>query len=77
MERTEMKNYRIAKVIDGDYLRFFPQRKVLGLIWINVFACYNDYYDGFLSYDEANKALCDTIRKPVIEYLDVNCEGLK
>lgn len=72
-----MKNYRIVKIKDGDYVRFYPQRKVLGLIWINMFAWYNDYYDGFRSYEGAKKELCDTMRKPVIEYLDVNCEGLK
>jgi hypothetical protein len=71
-----MKNYRIAKFKDGDYLRFYPQRKFLGLIWITMYA-WKDYYDGFYSYDEAKKKLCDTIRKPVMEYLDVNCEGLK
>ena len=72
-----MKNYRIAKFKDGDYLRFYPQMKFLGLIWTNMYAWNNDYYDGFHSYEEAKKNLCHTIRKPVVEYLDVNCGELK
>jgi hypothetical protein len=72
-----MKNYRIAKVTDGEFVRFYPQMKFLGLIWTNMYTWNNDYYDGFHSYEEAKKNLCHTIRKPVIEYLDVNCEGLK
>ena len=72
-----MKNYRIVKFKDRDYIRFYPQRKFLGLIWINMCAWNNRLYEGFRSYEEAKKEICDTIRKPVIEYLDVNCEELK
>lgn len=71
-----MKNYRIAKITYGCYSRFYPQVKFLGLIWINMYREYA-HYDGFHSYEEANKKLCSTIRNPVIEYLDVNCEILK
>jgi hypothetical protein len=49
----------------------------LGLIWTNMYAWNNDYYDGFHSYEEAKKNLCHTIRKPVVEYLDADCGELK
>jgi hypothetical protein len=72
-----MKNYRIAKVTDGEFVRFYPQRKILGLIWIDMFITLSDYCGWFHSYEEAKKNLCHTIRKPVVEYLDVDCEELK
>jgi hypothetical protein len=68
-----MKNYRIAKLTNGEFVRFYPQRKILGLIWINLFA-WNEYYDGFSSYEKAKENLCNALRGPMVEYLDVNCE---
>jgi hypothetical protein len=71
-----MKNYRIKKVIEPGWLPFYyPQRKVLGLFWVDMFS-YNPIYVGFLSYEDANKALRDAIA-PKVEYLDVNCEGIQ
>ena len=72
-----MKNYRIAKVTDGEFVRYYPQRKILGLIWINMFAWMNDYYEGFSSYEKAKDELCNALRGLIVEYLDVDCKDLK
>ena len=73
-----MKNYRIKKVEmeNGGYVRYYPQVKFLGLFWCNMFD-WSNYYEGFHSYEEANKELCGALRGPMVEYLDVNCEELK
>lgn len=68
-----MKNYRIKKFVDGDFVRYYPQVKVLGLFWWNMFD-WSDYYYGFRSYDKAKKELCDALKKPKVEYFDVTCE---
>lgn len=67
-----MKNYRIQKLIVGDFVQYYPQKKILGLFWVNMFA-WNEYYSGFDSYEQAKKALCNAITKPVVEYLEVDC----
>lgn len=68
-----MKNYRIRKFVDGDFVRYYPQKKILGIFWWDMFS-WNEYYNGFNSYDKAKKELCESLKKPVIEYLDVDCE---
>lgn len=69
-----MKNYRIQKLIDGDFVRYYPQTKILGFFWVDMFA-WAEYYDGFKSYEQAKKALCNTIKKPIVEYLEVDCNN--
>jgi len=68
-----MKNYRIQKVSYGDCVRYHPQKKILGLFWWNMFDWY-EYYEGFKSYEKAKKELCDALKKPKVEYFDVDCE---
>jgi len=67
-----MKNHRIKKVTDGCSIRYYPQHKLFGLFWRDLFAC--DYGDGsYETFEEAQKHLCNYLRKPVIEYLDFEC----
>ena len=70
-----MTNYRIRKETYGDNSRYYPQMKFLG-IWWDMFG-WNRYYDGFSSYNNAEKELCDCIRGTKQEYFDVNCGELK
>lgn len=69
-----MKNYRIKKVIDerGE-IKYFPQVKFL-FWWYNPYKWepYND--GGFYSLENAQEALCEHIRKSVVEYIDFNPE---
>lgn len=68
-----MKNYRVKKVTDGDTTRHYIQNKKFGLFWANMFG-WDDYWDGsFHTFEEAQKHLCDYLRKPVVEYLEVDC----
>jgi hypothetical protein len=69
-----MKNYRIKKVTESNCIMYFPQRKILGLFWIDMFR-YNPYYDGFDSYENAHEALYNAICKPEVEYIDVYFEN--
>jgi hypothetical protein len=75
-----MTNYRIKKITQGYTTKYYPQSKFLGLFWVD-----EDIY-GFDSYEKANRALCDYLRdhylkghlrKPVVEYLEVDCGGNK
>jgi hypothetical protein len=66
-----MKNYRIKKVTESNWIGYFPQRKILGLFWIDMFRS-NPYYVGFDSYGDAHEALYCAIRKPEVEYIDVH-----
>lgn len=67
-----MKNYRIRKETWGEQIRYYPQVKMLGLFWTDVFK--NEYYDGgFTTFEKAKKELCAYLKRPVIEYLDVEC----
>jgi len=63
-----MKNYRIKKVIEHNITWYYPQVKVLWW-WINL-----DYYTGFLSLEEAQKALCYRIKGNVVEYIEFDPE---
>ena len=66
------KNYRIKKVTDGHSTSYYPQQKLFGLFWCNLFA--GDYSSGsYPSFEEAQTALCNFLRKPVVEYLNVDC----
>ena len=68
-----MKNYRIKKITDGDGTRYYPQHKLLGLFWVNMFG-YPDYWDGsYKTFIEAQRNLCNHLRKPVVEYYSVDC----
>ena len=67
-----MINYRIRKESDGYDTVYYPQKRFLG-IWWNMFG-WNHYYSGFISYESANKAVCDAIKKRRIEYLEVSCD---
>lgn len=68
-----MKNYRIKRVDDGYSVRFYPQVKFLGFIWVNMLD-WSNYYDGFSTYDKAKEELCNAIRKPRVDYYDVDCD---
>ena len=69
----QMKNYRIKKETYGTKTKYYPQRKILGLFWMNMFG-YSDYWDGgYYSFDNAQQELCHYLRKPVVEYLKVDC----
>jgi myosin-crossreactive antigen len=64
-----MKNYRIKKVTDKYSTRYYPQEKWFGLFWMNMFG-----YDGWYStFEEAQKRIFYVLRKPVVEYLEVDC----
>lgn len=72
-----MKNYRIKKVTkSGNFPWYYPQRKILGLFWVDMFSS-DPTYVGFLSYEDANESLCSAIAKPKVEYLDVKCESIQ
>jgi hypothetical protein len=70
-----MINYRIRKESDGYFTVYYPQKRFLG-IWWDMFG-WNHYYSGFVSYEGANEAVCDAIKKRRIEYLEVNCDEEK
>ena len=69
----KLSNYRIKKVEDGYSIRYYPQRRFLG-IWWNIFGM--DPYDngGFKSFSKAQKALCEHLVPTKVEYFSVNCE---
>lgn len=72
-----MKNYRIQKVTYGYTSRYYPQVKRLGLFWMNVFEC-EPYGDGgYATFEDAQEVLCNYLKKPTVEYFDVNCEETK
>ena len=67
------KKYRIKKITDGYSTRYYPQEKLFGLFWYNLFV--DEYRDGdYSTFEEAQKHLCNYLRKPVVEYLDFDCE---
>lgn len=67
-----MKNYRIKKVTDGYSTSYYPQQKLFGLFWYNLFG--GDYSSGsYHTFEEAQWHLCNYLRKPVVEYLDFEC----
>jgi hypothetical protein len=67
-----MKNYRIKKVTNTHLTRYYPQEKWFGLFWVNMFG-----YDGwYSSFEDAQRRICCVLRKPVVEYLSVDCEVL-
>jgi hypothetical protein len=71
-----MRNYRIKKQTCDDISRYFPQHKFL--FWWYDMCAYAEYSDGgYKTFEEAQKTLCDYLKKPVVEYLEVNCEKLK
>ena len=76
--KTEMKNYRIKKVTEASGVSswYYPQRKILGLFWVDMFSS-NPTYVGFHSYEMANEALCSNITKHKVEYLNVKCESIQ
>lgn len=66
------KYYRIKKVEDGYNTNFYPQKRFLG-IWWNIFAM-EPYSDGgFLSFEKAQRRLCEHLVPTKVEYLPVNC----
>ena len=68
-----VKNYRIKKVTDGYETRYYPQHKRFGLFWYNLFE--DEYMDGsYSTFEKAQKHLCNYLRKPVVEYLDFDCD---
>ena len=67
------KNFRIKKVTDGHSTRYYPQHKRFGLFWYNLFV--DEYRDGdYDTFEEAQWHLCNYLRKPVVEYLDFDCD---
>ena len=70
---SNLKNFRIKKVTDGHSTRYYPQHKRFGLFWYNLFV--DEYRDGdYSTFEEAQWHLCNYLRKPVVEYLDFDCE---
>ena len=65
-----MKNFRIKKVTDQHSSRYYPQEKLFGLFWwVNMFGP-----DGWYpSFEEAQRRIFFVLRKPVVEYLEVDC----
>ena len=49
--------------------RYYPQEKFFGLFWVNMFG-YDRWYP---SFEEAQARICYVLRKPVVEYLEVDC----
>lgn len=71
-----MKNYRIKKITYSDGPVYFPQRKILGFLWVNIYEC-QPYSDGcFTSLEIATEKLCAYIKNlnPKTEYIDVVCK---
>ena len=70
-----MTEYRIKKVTYNDTERYYPQQKIIApLWWRNMFYC-EPYWDGsYATLEEAQKELCKHLRKPVVEYIDFDCE---
>lgn len=69
-----MKNYRIRKETWNNKSKYFPQRKIFGLFWVNIFS--SDYYDGHHSFEDAKNDLCAHITPVKVEHFEVNC-GIK
>lgn len=67
-----MNKYRIKKVIEYNTPWYYPQVKVLWW-WHNLFS-QNPYYVGFLSLEQAQKALCCHFKKTMVEYIDFDYE---
>lgn len=66
-----MKNYRIKKVIRGNDIKYYPQKKLFGLFWMNIGSWYSDL-------DYANYIIKEDIinsNPPVIEYLEPELES--
>ena len=62
------KNYRIKKVTDEYSTKYYPQIKILGLFWVNMFG-HPDYGGAyFRSFEEEQKAVCVYLRDHVVEY---------
>lgn len=61
-----MKNIRIKKVTSMYSTKYYPQEKWFGLFWVNMDRWYP-------SFEEAQAHICYTLRKPVVEYLEVGC----
>lgn len=73
---------------DGFMVLYYPQKKVLGLFWSDMFWldrnyrwwdmfwC-NEYNCRFGTYAQAKEALCRAVRGrgPSVEYFDVDCGG--
>jgi len=68
-----MKNYRIKKQYGMYSIRYTPQEKIL-FWWRNVFDLYSEFDTGFDTLTQAQEALCKHLRKPVVEYIDFDCE---
>jgi len=68
-----MKKYRIKKETYGNTTKYYPQKKVI-FWWRNLFA-FDVYFDGeYATLEEAQEHLCNYLRKPVVEYIDFDCE---
>ena len=74
VDGEEMKNYRIKKVTDGYSTSYYPQGKKFGFLWwYNIFE--TEWVDGsYYTFEEAKEILCYYLRKPVVEYIDFDCE---
>ena len=72
VDGEKMKNYRIKKVIEYNTPWYYPQVKVLW--WWHTLFSFNEYYIGFFSLEQAQKALCSHIKKSVVEYIDFDYE---
>jgi len=68
-----MTQYRIKKQYGMYSIRYTPQKKIL-FWWRNVFDIYSEFDIGFDTLEQAQKALCKHLRKPVVEYIDFDCE---
>lgn len=67
-----MKNFRIRKVTDQHSTKYYPQEKLFGLFWVNMFG-YDGYGGWYPSFEDAQDAICEYLRKPMVEYLEVDC----
>ena len=69
-----MTKYRIKKVTDEIGTKYYPQARVFGFLWwYNIFV--DEYRDGcYFTFEEAQWHLCNYLRKPVVEYLDFDCD---
>jgi hypothetical protein len=68
-----MTEYRIRKETYGNTTKYYPQQKRL-FWWFNIFA-FDVYFDGgYDTLENAQKQLCNYLRKPVVELIEFDPE---
>lgn len=66
-----MNKYRIKKGTYADFVRYYPQKRILWW-WENI--CFSSLDGGYSTLEKAQEAICSHIRKkpvpePVMEYI--------